>query len=296
MFSCVDGKYLKNPMMRVLCTSLVLSFYFLTGPAGIPLPYRQIKTIDATINACPIDPEQPLYTTRLSRSFQNSQAMMIPAYFQPGSLWNQAISGTPTVTVLVMNPNNGPGLSASPAYLATVNNSQNNGIQVMGYVHTNYGRRDLQKVLDEISIYMHWYSVDGIFLDETSADPIHINYYQILAKHIRSFLNKQVILNPGRFPDKIYLTLSDILVVFEGTYQSYKHLVVPSWTYLHSADQFAHIVYDASTKEQMKKALRWSRERNAGLIFVTNDKLPNPCDTLPTYWLAELEEITTRRP
>ena len=72
-----------------------------------------------------------------------SQRMFIPAYFypgpDPGSLWNQATSGSPIVEIMVMNPASGPGTSQDQNYVNSVMNSFSAGIKVLGYVDTNYG-------------------------------------------------------------------------------------------------------------------------------------------------------------
>jgi len=43
----------------------------------------------------------------------------------------------------------------------------------------------------------------------------------------------------------------------------------------------------------MTQAIAWSKQRHAGWVYVTNDNLPNPWDTLPSdpYWSNELNAI-----
>jgi hypothetical protein len=43
----------------------------------------------------------------------------------------------------------------------------------------------------------------------------------------------------------------------------------------------------------MQRAITLSKQRNAGWVYVTNDVLPNPWDTLPAdpYWTKELDRI-----
>jgi hypothetical protein len=53
------------------------------------------------------------------------------------------------------------------------------------------------------------------------------------------------------------------------------------------------VIYATSTTSAMSTAVRLSRARNAGYVYVTPDTLPNPYDTLPTgsYWSSELATI-----
>lgn len=44
----------------------------------------------------------------------------------------------------------------------------------------------------------------------------------------------------------------------------------------------------------MNNAIELAVKRNAGTIYVTDDVLPNPWDTLPTYWTNKLTAITTK--
>jgi hypothetical protein len=42
---------------------------------------------------------------------------------------------------------------------------------------------------------------------------------------------------------------------------------------------------------QPRCALGWSQSRNVGHMYVTNDRLDNPWDTLPSYFALELDEL-----
>lgn len=219
------------------------------------------------------------------------QKMFIPAYFYPGPLWDQATAAASTVGTMVMNPASGPGASLNSDYVAAVNKAQAAGIKVIGYVHTSYGSRDAAVVKSEIDAYKAWYGVSGIFLDEVSSDAALIPYYQDLAAHIRATPGTFVALNPGTIPDQGYMNVGDTVVVFEGNYDAYKTWSAPVWASQYPASKFVHLVYAASGTTRMKNAINWSRNRLAGNVYVTNDLLPNPWDTLPSYWSRELTQI-----
>ena len=220
------------------------------------------------------------------------QKMFIPAYFYPGSLWTQATAGAPIVDVMIMNPASGPGTSQNSDYVTAVNNAKAAGIKVIGYVHTSYGARDINVVKGEVDLYKQWYGVSGVFLDEVSSGAAALPYYQNVSAYIRSTNGTYVALNPGVVPDQGYITLGDTTVIFEGTYNTYKTWSAPSWVTSYPASKFTHLVYATSTKNNMKSAITRSKNNRAGYVYVTNDVLPNPWDTLPSaYWSAELTEI-----
>src|SRR5262249_30574989 len=53
----------------------------------------------------------------------------------------------------------------------------------------------------------------------------------------------------------------------------------------------ANLVYAVNDAESMQQALTAARRTNAGSVFVTDDKLPNPYRGLPHYWTEELAAV-----
>jgi hypothetical protein len=220
------------------------------------------------------------------------QKMLIPAYFYPGSLWTQATAGAPIVDVMIMNPASGPGASQNSDYVTAVNNAKAAGIKVIGYVHTSYSQRDIDTVKGEIDLYKQWYNVSGIFLDEVNSSAAALLYYQNVSDYIKAASGTFVAMNPGTVPDQGYINISDTTVIFEGTYNTFKTWSAPSWVTSYPASKFTHLVYATSSKNNMKSAITRSKNNRGGYVYVTNDVLPNPWDTLPSaYWSTELTEI-----
>lgn len=219
------------------------------------------------------------------------QKMFIPAYFYPGPLWDQATAGAPTVGTMIMNPASGPGASSNSDYVAAVNKALAAGVKVIGYVHTSYGLRDAAVVKSEIDAYKAWYGVSGIFLDEVASDAALLPYYQDLADYIRATPGTFVALNPGTIPAQGYMSVGDTVVVFEGTYNTYKTWSAPVWAAQYPASKFVHLVHATAGSTKMKYVINWSRNRLAGNVYITHDLLPNPWDMLPSYWSSELTQI-----
>ncbi len=226
---------------------------------------------------------------------ESCQQMAIPAYFYPGAPWTR-MTATPGVGVAVMNPDSGPGTARNRDYVAAVASARAAGIKVVGYVHTSYGARRAAVVLREIATYARWYGVDGIFLDEVASEAATAGYYRPMVDAIRASAGSLVVLNPGTFPAEEYMALGDVVMVFEGTYDEYRRLRVPSWIYGYPPHRFAHVVYNASTVSRLHNAVDWSRARNAGYLYVTHDRLPNPYDVLPRYLASEAQALTTGCP
>ena len=161
---------------------------------------------------------------------------------------------------------------------------------MIGYVHTRYSARPFDEVEREINAYKNWYSVDGMFVDEVSTDLAHIAYYRQVASYVRARPGGFVVLNSGTFPHEEYAQLADVLCVFDGSHSDHVIRQLPEWVFGYPAAKFWHIVYDAATTEAMKQSVAASKHRNAGYVYVTDGRLPNPFGQLPSYWLDELSE------
>lgn len=215
------------------------------------------------------------------------QQIGLPAYFYPGNLWTQALTGDPKGEWLTMNPASGPGLQRDPNYAAAVKQAHAAGAKVLGYVHTSYAARPGAAVQAEVTAYKTWYGVDGVFVDEVATDAGSLPYYQNLATFIRTTPGRLVELNPGTVPDAGYFSVGDSVVVFEGDYQSYQTTVFPAWLSKQPPRKVAHLVYAAPDQTALTTTLRLAQARGAGRVYVTNDTLPNPWDTLPPYWAQQ---------
>jgi hypothetical protein len=231
---------------------------------------------------------------------QTCQDITVPAYFypvQPTSPWNTAVSDAPLprgrVRTLILNPASGPGTAINPDYVTAVSTVKAAGrsFLVLGYVHTSYGARPLADVEAEVSQYVSWYDVDGIFVDEVASSASLIApYYQPLVTYIMSLIpGGDVTLNPGVYPDEQYMAISVpshtvlSVVTFEGTYATYVQASIPAWAFNYPDYRFVHLIYD-TTSSQLGNALSLSSSRNVGQIYVTDLTLPNPWANLASYW------------
>ena len=102
-------------------------------------------------------------------------------------------------------------------------------------------------------------------------------------------------LNPGTYPDQRYMSIGDIVMVYENTYASYVKLRVPGWVRNYPAAKFAHAIY-ATSSSQLADAIGLSRQRNAGYIYVTGNSGANPYRSLPAYWAGRECDHRQMRP
>jgi hypothetical protein len=249
-------------------------------------------TAIAAVAALAPDPARAAWGT-------NNQHQLVPAYFYP-DVWNtsnnwtrmcDAMNRNRGVSTAIMNPNSGPASTANPDYAQAIAGCHTRGQHVIGYVHTSYGSRAPATVQSEIDAYYAFYpGIDGIFLDEMSNDQATRNYYRSLYQYIRGKPGPhEVVGNPGVAASSAWqLTtpVADAVVVFEGTAAAYVRWSPPSWIRNRVTSTISNLVYATPNEATMRQVCSSSKAKNAGYMFVTDDVLTNPWDTLPagTFW------------
>jgi hypothetical protein len=222
-----------------------------------------------------------------------STGTMVPLYTYPSdSSWTAIVAAKeahPTVPVIaVFNPNSGPGASVDATYVTATNDLKNAGIVVLGYVPTGYAARDANEVKAEIDDYVAWYpATTGIFFDEQSNEPGFESYYSDLDTYVKSKSLTFTVGNPGTDTAESYVGALDMMLIYETDgLPSVSSL--GGWHDAHDKHNFGIIPYkvpslDASFVAQAKD--------HVGYIYLTDDDLPNPWDSLPPYFDALLGEL-----
>ncbi|WP_285576581.1 spherulation-specific family 4 protein [Actinoallomurus iriomotensis] len=253
-----------------------------------------------------------------ARASAGVQHLAVPAYFDPGgspgsTYWTRLAQGAPAVGISVANPGSGPGTAFDQSYANAIRAAAQAGVRVIGYVDTGYfgttGRTTrggqtstsawTAQVEGDVDNWYRWYGgygLAGIFFDDAQnvcgTGNAYVNLYIAVGSYTKQHhAGALTVDNPGAAADQCYSSAADVLVMFEGTYAAYTSWSAPSWE-LSSADpnRFWHLVYATSTRAAMENAVALSEQRNAGYLYVTDDDLPNPWDTLPAdaYWSDEL--------
>ncbi len=231
--------------------------------------------------------------------------ILVPAYFYPAGkglgYWNQMATAAPKAPIVaILNPNSGPGTAVDPSYVSVVTDLRAAGGKVLGYVHTSYGARPLAQVTQDILLYQAFYAVDGFFIDEMANDgsATTVGYSASLYEYVKA-LNPayHVIGNPGTNTREVYVSrpTADAVVVFEGDPKAYRRFTPDSWAASYPASRFGHLLYGVGDFAAARSALDLAAQRNAALVYATNDKLkPNPWDSLPSYWSSLITEVCLR--
>jgi hypothetical protein len=209
--------------------------------------------------------------------------IIVPLYIYPGADWDALVkvksnsSGVPIVAIV--NPNSGVGKIKDPNYVTGIKKLKDAGIIVLGYVWTNYTNKSTFSAKAEIDKYKSWYAVNGIFLDGMSTAQGKEWYYRNLDTYAKSKGLGPTIGNPGTTTRLSYFSTVDNIIVYEGS-------GTPSLTYLAGwyskthAKNFSFLAYRVATLDDVyvKESVKY-----AGYLYITNDGLNNPYDSLPSY-------------
>jgi Spherulation-specific family 4 len=230
-----------------------------------------------------------------SKAAPGCQRTFVPSFPYSTTFWRRAFDSRPAPAVMLLEPTaSGAGNMPSEHFQALVKQAHRHGVQVLGYSSTEYGRRSASAVEADARHYRAWYRTDGMFLDLAAPDRGRLPYYRKLASYIRRLDRRSVIwLNPGAYPDRAYLQVANVLVVFEGPYASYRGLQVPGWVRHYRATRFAQVIHD-TPRADLARAVRLGRLRRAGYVYVTDKGGSDPYTALPRYWTQEVAAVAAR--
>jgi hypothetical protein len=219
------------------------------------------------------------------------QESFVPAFFSPGG-WDRVLASRPLPETMILDlTGSGAGRAPDPAFQRVAGRARAAGVQVLGYVDTSYGHRPVTQIAAEARHYRRWYQVSGIFLDQVASRAADLGYYRHAVRAIRQADPWAAVwLNPGSYPSQGYMSIADVVMVYEGPYARYLHTRVPGWASGYPSARFAHTIYDVPARG-MAGVVRLARQRNAGYVYVTSLAGPNPYAGLPRYWSREYATV-----
>jgi hypothetical protein len=220
--------------------------------------------------------------------------VLVPAYFDPSAsnYWSRLAAQAakmPGRLYAIANPDNGPGSSREQAYTSVMATMQSNGGKVIGYVWTNYGAVSISTVESQIDQWYSYYpSINGIFLDCQANVTGQESYYLQLYGYVKQKDSSAIVVgNPGTNTIESYLfdggqRVTDVVCIFE-TNTGFDSWTPSSWTSKYDRSNFYVIPYNRQPGEWLT-AVNRAASLNVGWIYCTDATLPNPYNTLPSYF------------
>lgn len=225
-------------------------------------------------------------------------SLAVPAYFNDDDSWDRAIN-TPVVTFIVGHPDtpaNGKFVAAKELtdHLAK---AKAKGKTTLIYVTAGYDKIGWEEVANRIdSAFDAYPTADGVFIDEINYD--QCDKYKSLSagsgsvKGVRArHPGKQIVLNPGAPMLNCYQGLADGYLNLERAdkdVQAWTDNVnkpgnTPYYAWMFKPDVRAQIwqMVHSVPSADVDKAVDAAVARNASVLYITPDILPNPYDKLP---------------
>ena len=219
----------------------------------------------------------------ISPSTASTTGIIIPLYTYPGNTWDSIISiktNYPEVPILaIINPNSGPGENKDSNYESGINDMRAAGIKVIGYTSTNFTIRDIGDVYSDIDQYKKWYELDGIFFDEMSNNAGDENYYSNTTSYANIQNFSYTVGNPGTSTLPSFIGTVDNIIIYEraGVPNIFSF---DEWISKYPEDNFSVLSYDVPTLDTDYVV---EATNHVGYLYLTNDVLNNPWDSLPPY-------------
>ena len=221
-------------------------------------------------------------------------ATIVPLYTSPSdSSWSAVIAAKmahPKVGVIaIVNPNDGPGGSVDSGYTSGIAKLTAAGIRVIGYVATGYTARSPATVKADVDRWKAFYpgQVTGIFFDEQSNKAGDVAYYRDLSQYTKSQGLSLTVGNPGTDTAESFIGALDVMLIYESDGLP-SQTAMAGWHASYAPTNFGIIPYatslDATFVHNARKYVQY--------IYLQNDNLPNPWDSVPSYFsdlLAALE-------
>lgn len=236
--------------------------------------------------------------------------LLVPLYIYPANIhtnaaYNRLIDlklSHPRVPVwAIMNPASGPGKAVDANYTKAIDRLRGAGIVTIGYVSTEYGKRDAKAVTNDLDIWQQLYpKIQGAFFDEMNYEDTNaaVERQQRYRRAATERGMWPTVANPGTAtPERFFAgDAADVIVVHEGldypTEATLKgdyfggYADYPPWTrcvLMHTRPKF-----EPAEFARIKKYSRW--------VYVTDDifrdvKTDNPWDSLPTYLESVFETL-----
>jgi len=221
-------------------------------------------------------------------------ATIVPLYTPPTDpSWSTVIAAKaahPTVGVVaVVNPASGPGAAVDSGYAAGIARLTAAGVKVLGYVATGYAVRNPPEVKADIDRWRTFYpgQIGGIFFDEQSDRAGDVGYYRDVSQYAKAQGLSFTVGNPGKDSAPEYVGALDTMLIYEAAGLPTASQM-GGWHSSYARSNFGVIPHTSSFDAAFVHGAR----QYVQYVYVQNDTLPNPWDSVPAFFgdlLAALE-------
>jgi hypothetical protein len=229
--------------------------------------------------------------------------LLVPAYIYPDGdgrkEWQRLLDAASKVEIVaIANPNSGPGDERNLDYAAIFTEASNQGITLVGYVSTAYGKRPQPEIKNDVDTWIRFYpQIRGFFFDQQPRERQHAaNFTELRAYVKRKLRDPLVITNPGVPCDEAYLAqaVANVTCVFVN-FEGFARFELPATLKAYDPSRFAAMPYNIAGVEAMRTVVKDAIIKRIGYIYISDAKPPNQWGKLPVYWEAEVDAVSRLR-
>jgi hypothetical protein len=229
--------------------------------------------------------------------------LLVPAYIYPADdgrkEWQRLFAAASKVEIVaIANPSSGPGDERNIDYAAIFTEAKSQGITLVGYVSTDYGKRAQLEIKNDVDTWIRLYpQIRGFFFDQQPRERQHAVHFAELRDYVKRKLKDPLLItNPGVPCDEAYLAqdVSNVTCVFVN-YQGFERFEIPTTLKGYDPSRFAAMPYNISDVETMRTLVKDAIIKRIGYIYISDAKPPNQWSKLPVYWEAEVDAVSRLR-
>ncbi|WP_456342364.1 spherulation-specific family 4 protein [Thermovibrio sp.] len=205
---------------------------------------------------------------------------VFPVYFYDPDAWSSlAALKTRGKFYAIVNPASGPGEFVDENYVKFIRELRRHRKIPIGYIHTEWGKRDISEVKEEVDRWLELYpKIRGFFIDEVATSKEELPYYSELVSYIKSKNPRfKVVFNPGTKPDRAYFKLANLVIVYENSLNNLSDMVKAG-----PKRKSGCIVYGVD-RDNVKVAVQKAK-KVCKYLFITDGSGANPYDHIPDYF------------
>jgi hypothetical protein len=208
---------------------------------------------------------------------------IVPLYAYPTDTSWTAIAiasrAHPKVKVVaIVNPDNGPGTRVDPEFTKGIATLSAAGLVPIGYVSTSYTQRGEAAVKADVDRWHTEYpATRGIFFDEQSNKAGDEGFYRDVSSYAKAQGFSLTVGNPGTATPASFLDTVDVMLIYESAGAPQLSGLT---RYAPERSHYGIIPYAATFDAAYVK----SAARSVEYVYITDDDLPNPWDSLPAFF------------
>lgn len=194
--------------------------------------------------------------------------LIVPVFGNTSSQYSRVVqAANQQELIAIINPDDGVGSRRLANVKRFVDRVQSTGSAAIGYINTHYGSRSIGSIRGDISRYVRFYGVEGIFLDEFSDSLSDISLYREIFEYAKD-RGLMVVGNPGTFLPEGFAKYADIFITYEDYYgNGFSSFKQKGWTKKYPKKKFGVMVQGTS---DYRAVVNKANQQNAEFVFATD--------------------------